>query len=107
MKLLDESFRREGLLYKLLKRNEAVALYGIGGHFSDEVKSYEVDKIYIRKDIWAEDREHIPSNELFGKDRSRWFPAKEQALDYFDELTIKLKQAPRVLKAVTGVREAA
>ena len=73
MKLLKESFKLNDLQYILLKRNDVVALYGIGGNYTDDVKSYEVDIIYIRKDKYADEREHIPSNELFGRDRSRWF----------------------------------
>lgn len=50
MKKLKESFRLNGLPYTLLKRNDVVALYGIGGTNTDEILHYEVDIIYIRKD---------------------------------------------------------
>ena len=39
-----------GLPYTLLKRNELVAIYGIGGTYTDQIIHWEVDKIYIRKD---------------------------------------------------------
>jgi len=44
-----------------------VALYGIGGTYSDEILHWEIDKIYIRKDQFGE-RESIPTNERFGRD---------------------------------------
>jgi hypothetical protein len=60
------------LPYTLLKRNEVVALYGIGGTYTDKILHWEVDKIYIRKDKYGE-REAIATNEQFGRDRSRCF----------------------------------
>lgn len=101
MKLLKESFRLNGLQYTLLKRNEVVALYGIGGIYTSNPTHYEVSKIYIRDDEYGK-REHIPGNEQFGRDLSRCFNDYESALKYFDELT-KLYQG--VLKVVTGVTE--
>ena len=53
MKIL-KTFRINELPYTLLKRNEVVALYGIGGTFTDEILHYEVDIIYIRKDKYGE-----------------------------------------------------
>jgi hypothetical protein len=50
IKLLEESFRLNSLQYTLLKRNDVVALYGIGGTYTDKPINYEVDKIYIRTD---------------------------------------------------------
>jgi hypothetical protein len=101
MKLLKESFKFNGLQYTQLKRNELVALYGIGGTYTDEPKHYEVSKIYIRDDQYGV-RESLPSNEQFGRDLSRCFNDYESALKYFDELT-KLYQG--VSKVVTGVTE--
>jgi hypothetical protein len=37
-----------------LKRNDKVALYGIGGEFTDSILHWEVDIIYIRKDKYGE-----------------------------------------------------
>jgi hypothetical protein len=62
MKTLKTKFRMNGLSYTLLKRNDKVALYGIGGTYTDEILHWEVDKIYIRKDQFGE-RESIPTNE--------------------------------------------
>ena len=42
MKKLKESFKLNGLPYTLLKRNEVVALYGIGGTYTDKILHYEV-----------------------------------------------------------------
>jgi hypothetical protein len=48
MKTLETKFRLNGLPYTLLKRNDIVALYGIGGTFTNEILHYEVDIIYTR-----------------------------------------------------------
>ncbi len=48
MKQLEESFRLNGLLCTLIKRNESIALYGIGGESTDKVLHYEVDIIATR-----------------------------------------------------------
>lgn len=101
IKELENSFRRDGLLYILIKRNEKVALCGIGGTYTDEPKHYEVSKIYIRNDKYGI-REALPSNEQFGRDLSRCFNDYESALKYFDELT-KLYQG--VSEVVSGVPE--
>jgi hypothetical protein len=101
IKTLKTSSRLNGLPYTLLKRNEGVALYGIGGTYSNEINHYEVDIIYIRKDKYGE-RESILSNEQFGRDRSRCFRDEKLALKYFDLLTLKLYQG--VLKVVSGVQ---
>lgn len=67
MKTLKTQFMLNGLPYTLLKRNDKVALYGIGGTYTDEILHWEVDIIYIRKDKYGE-REHIPDNgNYFGK----------------------------------------
>jgi hypothetical protein len=39
MKKLKDSFRLNGLPYTLLKRNDVVALYGIGGTNTDQIKT--------------------------------------------------------------------
>jgi len=107
-KTLKTSFRLNGLAYTLLKRNKVVALYGIGGTYTDKILYYEVDKIYIRKDQFGE-REHIANNENFGIDRSRCFNNKVKALEYFDKLTEELlaeRNLPQgVPKLTTGVEE--
>jgi hypothetical protein len=54
MKTLKEHLRLNGLPYTLLKRNDKIALYGIGGEFTDEILHWEVDIIYIRNDKYGE-----------------------------------------------------
>ena len=104
MKTLKTKFRMNGLPYTLLERNEVVALYGIGGTFTDEILHWEVSKIYIRKDKYGI-RESLPTNEKFGRDLSRCFMDKEKAYRYFDTLTDLLNRGKGVVKVVTGVAE--
>ena len=104
MNELKTSFRLNGLPYTLLKRNEVVALYGIGGTYTDEILHYEVDVIYVRKDKYGE-REHIAKNDDFGRDRSRCFNSKDEALKYFYELTDVIKLSQGVPKSIAGVGE--
>jgi hypothetical protein len=104
MRELKLSFRRHGLLYTQLKRNDVVALYSVGGTYSDNTSFYEVCKIYTRNDRHGL-RESLPTNEVFGRDRSRHFNNYTAACNYFDELTTILKQAKRVPKVVTAVEE--
>jgi len=104
MNELKTSFSLNGLPYTLLKRNEVVALYGIGSTYTDEILHYEVDIIYVRKDKYGE-REHIAKNDDFGRDRSRCFNSKGEALKYFDELTDVIKLSQGVPKSIAGVEE--
>ncbi len=108
MKKLEDSFRLNGLLYTLIKRNEFIALYGIGGEYTDKVLHYEVSIIYIRKDQY-EEREKIAANSDFGIDRSRSFNNEQKALEYYDELTALLrkerKQPKGVAKSTYGVEQ--
>jgi hypothetical protein len=46
METLKSQFRMKELPYTLIKRNDKVALYGIGGEFTDKILHWEVDKIY-------------------------------------------------------------
>jgi hypothetical protein len=90
----------------LLKRNEVVALYGIGETFIDEILHYEVDIIYHRYDKYGE-KEHIADNENFGRDRNKFFMKKDLAEEYFDKLTAELSMerilSQGVLNVITGV----
>ena len=108
MKIQKTKFRLNGLPYTLLKRNDKVALYGIGGTYTDKILHWEVDIIYIRKDKYGE-REHIATNDTFGRDRSRCFNNKEKALNYYDELTTELEKernlSQGVPKVIAGVGE--
>jgi hypothetical protein len=108
MKILKKQFRLNGLPYTLLKRNEKVALYGIGETYTDKILHWEVDIIFIRKDKYGK-REHIAKNDDFGRDRSRCFNSKVQAEKYFDELTSELMTkrilSQGVTKVIAGVGE--
>jgi len=108
MKILKTQFRMNGLPYNLLKRNEVVALYGIGGTYTDEILHYEVDVIYIRNDRYSE-RESIADNDSFGRDRSRCFKNKDLAYEYFDNVSAELMKGRNlsqgVSKSVAGVEE--
>jgi hypothetical protein len=104
MKTLKTKFRMNGLPYTLIKRNDKVALYGIGGTYTDEIHHWEVSKIYTRNDKYGT-RESLPSNEKFGRDLSRCFMNEELGLRYFDEITSILNQDKGAAKVVTGVAE--
>jgi hypothetical protein len=99
MKTLKTQFRMNGLSYTLIKRNDKVALYGIGGEFTDKNLHWEVDIIYFRKDKYGV-REHIAKNDDFGRDRSRCFMDEGLALHYYDKLTSDLSQG--VVKSIAG-----
>jgi hypothetical protein len=100
--MLKERFRLNGLQYTLLKRNDVVAIYGISGSYTDKILHYEVDIIYKRKDKYGE-REAIPSNGQFGRDRSRCFANEKLALEWYDKLTAELYQG--VPKIVSGIEQ--
>jgi hypothetical protein len=108
MNKLKVRFRLNGLPYSLLKRNEVVALYGIGGSYTEEILHYEVDVIYTRRDKYGA-REHIAKNDDFGRDRSRCYRNKAYALKYFEKLTHELMKEKNlsqgVAKSVAGVEE--
>ena len=102
MKTLKTKFKMNGLPYTILKRNTKVALYGIGGEYTDKILHWEVSKIYIRKDKYGI-HESLPTNEKFGRDLSRCYMNEEKALQYYDTLTAILNQGKGVAKVVTGV----
>ena len=72
MKTLKTQFRMNGIPCTLIKRIDKVALYGIGDDFTDEIRHWEVDIIYIRKDKYGE-REHIAKNDDFGQRSKQMF----------------------------------
>jgi len=108
MKTLIEKFRLNGLPYTLLKSNDHVALYGIGGEYTDKILHYEVDIIYLRTDKYGT-REHIAKNDDFGRDRSRCYIDYETALQYYDKLTADLMNernlSQGVVKSIAGVQQ--
>ena len=108
MNTLKERFRLNGLQYTLLKRNDVVALYGISGTYTDKILHFEVDVIYIRSDKYGQ-REHIATNDDFGRDRSRCYRTLEKAEEYFDKLTTDLNNernlSQGVPKSIAGVKQ--
>ena len=107
MKTLKKSFKLNGLPYTLLKRNDVVAMYGVGGEYTDKILHYEVSKIYIRKPdkYCTKYREALPTNEKFGNDGSRCYKDQKLAYEYFDTLTNELKLGKGVPKVATGVAQ--
>jgi hypothetical protein len=89
MKQLKEYFILKAFHIPYESKNSKVAFYGIGGMYTDKILHYEVEIIYIRKDQYGE-REHIATNDEFGRDRSRCFKNDGLANNYFDELTKEL-----------------
>jgi hypothetical protein len=104
MKELEAKFTLNGLPYTLLKRNDVVALYGIGGTYTEEILHYEVSKIHVRNDQYGL-RESLPSNERFGRDGSSCFNDLESANRYFDELTTRLNLSQRGPRFMSGVQD--
>ena len=82
-----------------------MALYGVGGTFTDQILHYEVCRIHIRNDQYGI-RESLPSNEQFGRDGSLAILNLDEAIRYFEELTSSLKshvEAPKNDKS--GIEE--
>ena len=70
---LKTEFNKNGLPYTLVKRNQYVAMYGIGGEYNPEVKHWEVCRIvkFPAQTMFGKqypERERLPSNENFGRD---------------------------------------
>jgi hypothetical protein len=106
METLRDRFTKNELPYQLIKRNAVVAMYGVGGTYTDKILHYEVCQIYINK---AGDRfgqhfpesESLPSNEEFGMDGSEltrskaYFPHDlDRAKEYLN-LPIRLRLEAR------------
>ena len=90
MNRIKNQFRRNDLLYLLIKRNELIAIYGVGGTFTDKILHYEVCRIHFRNDKYGF-REALPSNEQFGREGSLAIIDLDEALRYFEELTSSLE----------------
>lgn len=89
---LSHKFRKNGLPYLLIQRNELAALYGVGGTFTDQILHYEVCRIHIRNDQYGV-REALSSNEQFGRDGSLAIISLDEAIRYFEELTLSLESS--------------
>lgn len=92
---LKERFRKNGLDYQLIKRNDLVALYEL--LFDGECVGWEVARIHIEKPTkfnGFQEREALPSNEQFGTEgkltKSQAFHcnSRMRAEAYFTELLV-------------------
>jgi hypothetical protein len=93
---LGAIFRKSGVGYRLIKRNNNLALFALN---SD--RHWEVDRIYInpandRFGVHFPEMEAISNETQFGRDGSCTFQNFEKALRYFDELSKKPGYARRV-----------
>lgn len=100
MRQLPEQFRKNELPYTLIKRNDVVALYGVGGTYTDKILHYEVCQIHHRPERIVQGRsvsarEVLPKDDQFGRDLSRAIVNQDEALAYFDEITIIIKDRRR------------
>jgi len=95
MEALKEIFKRHGLSYTLIKRNDLLCIFGVFGTYIDNIVHYEVMHIRIRKDRFGH-RESIPSDEEFGKTKpDRHFQNLAEAEAYYTSWTAKLIQGVR------------
>jgi hypothetical protein len=99
MKILKTKFRKNGLDYTLMKRNDKIALFQIGP--TEYPDGYEVSRIYIMRPHKAfgidfEESEKITSNDQFIFDGSGAFRNLDNALKHFDKLTNKLVRKDNV-----------
>ncbi len=90
MDKIKNMFHKNSLPYQLIMRNELVAIYGVGGTFTDHILHYEVCRIHIRNDKYGL-REALASNEQFGREGSLAIIDLDEALRYFEELTSSLE----------------
>jgi hypothetical protein len=99
-------FKFNKLEYKLLRRNEYVALYGIGGTPEKEAERFEVFRIQI-EDYGEGTFESIPSNNLkqIRESYQQCFNDYKSALFYYICLSAMVKRYMNVLKVVTDVTE--
>ena len=93
-KELKENFTKNGLRYKLIKRNNNVALFGVKGTYTDKFTHFEVVRIYEVNDKSGH-REVISNNGKFGKDGSKSFNKLEDAEEYFEVLKEKFNTPVR------------
>lgn len=94
-RILDR-FRKNGLTYKMLDRNEVVVLFEL--FIGNARVGFEVSKITVvpegdRFGMHFPETETIPTNERFGYEGSKSFFPNDanRAYEYFGELTAKLK----------------
>jgi hypothetical protein len=100
MKKIKEHFKKNGLEYTLLDRNDKVAFFVLGmPTFPD---GYEVCRIYKMKPHKAfgvdfEESEKISSNDQFMDDGSGSFRDLDNALKHFDKMSFKFVRDQNVV----------
>lgn len=95
-KIKEVSFRKNGLPYTFIMRGEVAVIFGVGGTFTDKILHYEVCEIHERQvcvfhGVSFPHSEVLPSNEQFGKDKSRAIMGYDNALAYFHQITEEIK----------------
>jgi hypothetical protein len=108
MKTLKTHFSKNGLDYKLLKRNDKVALFQLG--LSAYPDGYEVCRIYVMRKHKAfgvnfEETEIITSNNQFFTDGSGAFRSLDKALKHFDKLSAKFVRKATVMPENPSISE--
>jgi len=95
MQKLKTSFRKNGIVYKLLERTDKTAFFELKLP-TGEMAGYEVSRILVNSEREIKGRkltasESITSNERFGYDGSKsFFPSDYTgALKYFGEFSVK------------------
>ena len=96
MERLKTTFTKNELPYTLIQRNDVVALYGVAGTYTTDILHYEVCRIQQRDDQYGF-REAIPSNEQFGREGSRAIVKRQDAMEYFDKLTKRIRIAKQAI----------
>jgi len=99
MNRLKETFRKNGLPYQLIQRNEFVAMYGVGNTYTDIILHYEVCAVHFKKKRLVfgntvPKTECLPSNERFGIDMSRAIVGYIDAQKYYTWLSRYIKMSP-------------
>jgi hypothetical protein len=99
MKILKTTFRKNGLDYTLMKRNDKIALFQLGP--TEYPDGYEVSRIYIMHPHKAfgvnfEESEKITSNDQFLFDGSGAFRKLDNALKHYYKLSNKLVRKDNV-----------
>ena len=98
MKILKTRFRKNGLDYTLMKRNDKIALFQLGS--TGYPDGYEVSRIYIMRPHKAFGVEFKnlknSSNDQFLFDGSGTFRNLDNALKHYDKLSKKLVRKDNV-----------
>jgi len=100
---LKTAFRKNGLSYTLVQRNNTVAMFGVSGTFTNQILHFEVCKIKLvpAGEMFGKSfpaHETIPGNEMFGKEGSAAIVQRNEADKYFEELTNRINSQKQAFK---------